>query len=93
MGTVLFEVFALNDPEELGGQLANIGKIVTASECVTSYFGDEHLYFRHQRMEEDLALRPDWTAHTPAFNGIFSLEQQEEAGGCPFKNILDLLQL
>lgn len=27
---------------------------------VTSNWGDEHMYFRHQRMEDDLKLRPEW---------------------------------
>ena len=48
--------------------------MVTASAMNTSTFGDDHLYFRHERMDDDLALRPEWVPYTPKFNGIFSLE-------------------
>ena len=37
---------------------------------------DENLYFRHQKMDEDLKLRPDFEPFTPRY----SLN-----GGCPFK--------
>ena len=61
--------------------------MVTQSECVTSYFGDEHLFFRHQRMDDDLKLRPEWEPYTPKYGGIFSnLEQvEDDVSGCPFK--------
>jgi len=32
---------------------------------VTSYWGDEHMFFRHQRMDDDLKLRPEWVPYTP----------------------------
>ena len=64
------------------------------SELKTSNWGDEHLYFRHERMDDDLALRPEWVPYTPKYGGIFSLEQTADEMGsdCPFAQILDLLQ-
>ena len=53
-----------------------------------STFGDKHLYFRHERMDDDLALRPEWVPYTPKYGGIFSLEQQENKANCPFAHLL-----
>ena len=90
--TILYEVYAMDKPTELGGTESKIAQIVTKSEMTTSNFGDEHLYFRHERMDDDLALRPEWEPYTPKYGGIFSLEQQEDGSDCPFANILQYLQ-
>ena len=37
-----------------------LGDMVTTTECTTSAFGDAKLFFRHQRVEEDWQLRPEW---------------------------------
>ena len=62
--------------------------MVTASAMNPSTFGDKHLYFRHERMDDDLALRPEWVPYTPKYGGIFSLEQQENKANCPFAHLL-----
>lgn len=46
-GTTLYTVYAMDAPKELGGTETKIAEIVTASELTTSYWGDEHMYFRH----------------------------------------------
>ena len=46
-GTSLFDVMALAEPKELGGEEIQIGEIVTTSEMVTSIYGDTRLFFRH----------------------------------------------
>jgi len=56
-GTTLFNVFTKESPM---AEKVKIGSLTTASECVKSTFGDEKLFFRHQRMEEDFARRPEW---------------------------------
>ena len=76
-GSTLWNIYATNVPTELGGDEQLIAKMVTASAMNPSTFGDNHLYFRHERMDDDLALRPEWVPYTPIFSGIFSLEQQE----------------
>lgn len=63
--------------------------MVTASKMNPSTFGDEHLYFRHTRMEDDLALRPEWTPYTPKYDGIVN---EIDYSGCPFANLLQYLQ-
>jgi len=59
VGTKLFEVRAQeapNAPEEI------IGHITITDAMTTSKFGDEELFFKHQHMEDDYALRTDWLA-------------------------------
>ena len=50
----------MNAPEELGGTETKIAEVVTASELTTSNWGDEKMFFRHERMENDLAFHPEW---------------------------------
>ncbi len=60
-GTVLYDVFASPDPKSVAcpNQLQRIGKIVSTSAMQKSP-NDDGLFFRHQKKDEDLALRPDW---------------------------------
>lgn len=37
-----------------------IGELILLDSLTTSKFGDEQLFFRHQRKEEDFAIHPDW---------------------------------
>jgi len=67
-GSVLYEVFALDAPEKLGGQEKRIADLVLTSEMVTSKWGDQHLFIRHQDMAEDLRLRPEWNKYTPQYS-------------------------
>jgi len=64
-GSVLYQVYALDVPEELGGKETRIADLVLTSKMVTSKWGDQHLFFRHQDMAEDLRLRPQWNKFTP----------------------------
>jgi len=64
----------MDKPFELKGTEIKIAEIATKSEITTSSWGDEHLYFRHQRMEDDLVFRPEWEPYTPKWSGMFSLE-------------------
>jgi hypothetical protein len=45
----------LDKPKELGGSEMMIGTLKTTSEMVASKWADENLFFRHQKMSEDLA--------------------------------------
>jgi len=56
-GTTIFEVFAVDSP---GADRQSIGTVTLTSPLKTSKFGDNELYFRHQRMEEDFAINPHW---------------------------------
>ena len=46
-GSVLWKVYAYNEPEALGGTEEHIANIVTSSKMTRSAFGDHYLQFRH----------------------------------------------
>ena len=49
-GTLLYEVFAVDEPLCEG---VKIGELVSNSEFTTSTFGDKNLFFRHALLDED----------------------------------------
>jgi hypothetical protein len=59
VGTKLFEVRAQAAPQEEG---VLIGTITVTDAFKTSKFGDEELFFKHQHMEDDWHLKPEWLA-------------------------------
>lgn len=63
--TVLFELYACPEPKDVPdpARLLRIGRIVSASKMLLSH-PDDHLFFRHQRKEEDFNLRPEWPSQT-----------------------------
>ena len=65
--TCVYDVFAFDKPEEMGGTEKMIGEVVLTSNVITSKWGDKKLFFRHQDMAEDLQHRPEWSKHTPVF--------------------------
>ena len=106
-GTTLFRVHALDKPAELGGTERQIGVIITDSEMVTSSWADEHLFFRHQKMEDDIKYRPEWEPYVPAWKGLIGEltkasngEEEfitydnpacEATGECPFAWLMKLV--
>ena len=46
-GQTLYEIYAWDMPEEMGGSEEHIGDLIIESQLVTSYWADEHMYFRH----------------------------------------------
>ena len=60
-GTALFDLYACPDPESVPdpSRLERIGRITSTSNMIPSH-PDDGLFFRHQRKEEDYALRPEW---------------------------------
>lgn len=56
-GTHLYDVYAQETPKS-GQEL--IGKIITATDCTTSTYGDSSLFIRHQRIEDDWNMRTEW---------------------------------
>jgi len=79
-GTTLYQVWAFDKPEELGGVEAHIADLVLTSEMTTSVWGDKHLFFRHQDMAEDVALYPEWDDYLTKF-GI-------PTDGCPVHRMM-----
>ena len=59
-GDKLFDVKALIDPlvPVAEQEWVKIGEIILDSDMYTSLFGDERLFFRHQRVETDKRYWP-----------------------------------
>ena len=58
-GTMIYTLKAYASPYDSEGLI--LGNIVTSDDCVTSYYGDTKLFFKHQYIEEDAQLKPEWT--------------------------------
>ena len=58
-GTRIYTMKAMRHPEDTQGFI--IGDVITTDQCLTSHFGDTKLFFKHQGVEEDIALRPEWS--------------------------------
>ena len=58
-GMAIYDFYAHSSPYDVNGQ--KLGQIVVTEKCVDkSKFGDERLFFQHQKIEEDIALKPEW---------------------------------
>ena len=79
-GSTLYQVWALDQPPQLGGQERHIADLVLVSDIITSMWGDTSLFFRHQDMAEDLEIHPEWRE----FLDTFGLD----LGGCPVQRSL-----
>jgi hypothetical protein len=78
--------------EQKNGVKVFLGTLSTASECVQSLFGDGKMFIRHQRMEEDFALRPEWIKdmdgkHCVGSTGPISKWQCAKVPGQPWAKI------
>ena len=63
--SALYDVVALTAPAAQGGKEITIGKLVLDGKFITSKWGDEHLFFRHQKQDDDNKLKPDWAVGLP----------------------------
>lgn len=59
-GTAIYTLKAHANPDDTEGHV--LGQVVTTDTCTSSKFGDHHLFFKHQYIQEDKDLRPDWAA-------------------------------
>ena len=59
VGSKVYSLKAYLDPKDDIGMI--LGNIKTTGPCVSSYFGDTKMAFRHQPIEEDIATKPEWT--------------------------------
>lgn len=73
--STLYNVYALDGPEDAGGVEHMIGTLKLDGALTTSKWGDENLFFRHQRLDDDAVLKEDWKDHYD----FYSLD-----GKCPF---------
>lgn len=82
-GSTLYEIFAQDQPEELGGTEQHIGNLVLTDQLITSTWGDGNLYFRHIDEAHDLVLRPEWNEYTPQF-GFYFEDDPSKSSKCPY---------
>ena len=54
----IYGIRAFESPVDETGSV--IGNIKTTGKCDYSQYGDTKLAFRHQKVEEDMALKPEW---------------------------------
>ena len=45
-------------PEDIEGIV--LGDVITSEKCTSSLYGDTKLFFKHQWIEDDIALKPEW---------------------------------
>ena len=58
-GSKLYTLTAMQSPDDVEG--IYLGDLVSDGQCVTgSNFGDNKLFFKHQWINEDINLRPEW---------------------------------
>ena len=72
LGSTLYKVYGMDAPKKMGGKEFYIGNLITTSKMTTSNWGDRNLFFRHQDMAQDLAIKPEWTEYTPRFGDIYN---------------------
>ena len=59
VGSMLYKLRVYASPEDDEGMI--LGNLVTIDKCVTSHFGDTRLFFKHQGIDEDAAVNPQWS--------------------------------
>ena len=58
VGTKLYTFKAHNGPDDVDGLV--IGDVTTTDECLSSLYGDTKMFFKHQWIEDDIDLKPEW---------------------------------
>lgn len=81
---VIYDVYGLDKPTELGGTESLVGHLRVNGGFEKSKFQDENLFIRHQLMDDDLKIHPEWKPYTASWK-CFSK--------CPYKEALETLSL
>ena len=89
-------MFAYKDPlHKLSGSRGDlIGRVVTLSPFTTSLWADQTLFYKHQRIDDDLEVFPWWKDYLQTWSlGKMSetpLANPRPAEKCPFAFLFDL---
>ena len=95
-GTVMFKVFAYTCPiHKLSGSRGDlIGRVVVTSPVTLSLWGDQQLFFKHQRIDDDLKYFPWWLDYLQTWSlGKMSeteLVDPQPEEKCPFAFLFNL---
>lgn len=57
INTLLYDVYGIESADST--ERIHIGSIITTTGCISSKYGDECLFFRQQKFEQDLAFHQD----------------------------------
>ena len=60
VGTKLYDMYAVTGPEDGTELEVHVGHLELTREIQPSVLGDKILFFRHQKVEEDYAMRPQY---------------------------------
>jgi len=101
VGSVLWEVYAWDNPPELNGKEEHIGSLILNSPLIRSIYGDTKLFFRHQDVREDFLLHPEWEEFTIASGAPLGVPTQctgsrdasDESNGVPVGDLEMLTNL
>lgn len=75
----LYNVYAWDKPKQMGGHEILIGQLKLDGKLYKSKWGDEKLFFRHQKQDDDLKFHPEWEKYSPKFS---------LGGKCPYQHLL-----
>ena len=78
-GTVLYHMYGWTAPPQIGGKRVLIGDLKLQSQMVTSKWGDTVYYVRHQFLDDDIKLKPEWTPYYASY---------KLGGKCPYEKML-----
>lgn len=82
--SVLYHVFGWTAPPQLGGKKVPIGDLKLQGSMVPSKFGDTEMFIRHQKLDEDIKLKPEWMPYYASY---------KLGGKCPYEKMLQELNL
>ena len=77
--STIYDIYALDKPVPLGGTETLIGSLKLDGSFTTSMWGDKNLFYKHQLMTEDLAVRPEWKPYVASY---------ALGGKCPYQTML-----
>jgi hypothetical protein len=80
----LYTVYGWTAPPQIGGKRVQIGSLTLQGKMVTSKWGDEKMFIRHQKMDEDLHYQPSWKPYYASY---------KLDGKCPYEKMLQELNL
>eukprot|EP00347_Sterkiella_histriomuscorum_P015747 403355834 len=87
-GTLLYKVYAHAEPD---APRVHIADLSITSKLMRSNFGDKYLFFKHQDMQEDIALRPEWKSHLKVGSSRCPVSFVKEVASDLFSQILSFV--
>merc|ERR1712195_262633 len=75
----LHTVYGWTAPPQIGGKKVEIGTLKLNGKMVTSKWGDEKMFFRHQKLDMDVKYQPGWTPYYASY---------KLDGKCPYEAML-----